>query len=311
MQYNNVLKDWLARRKISESVSTDFNIYWGSCKFFGECIVIPIKDQNGNFIFNKYRRNPLIDEKPKYIYDTGSKMSLYGIDKIGDAKTILITEGEMDCLVAISANITAVSSTGGSMSFHEEWAELLKDREVIICYDNDEAGGKGMVHTLNILPNAKILFLPDRPGIKDISDYVASGGDLNTLIKSAKHFKGLDEVIEDRSDRIALWQSVHFHDAYIANHKEPENDTPEKIKNNAKHDNTLLDRAKAYPISSLIHFTKGKAKCLWHNERTGSMTYFKDTNKVYCFGCAKKADSVDVYMQLHNCSFLEAVKALQ
>lgn len=310
MQYNSVLKNWLARRKISESVSSDFNIHWGKNKILNECIVIPINNTDGSYSFNKYRRNPLEDStnKPKYLYDTGSKMQLYAFDKIKDIhNTILITEGEMDCLVCWSFNIPAISSTGGCMGFKEEWAELLKDKEIILCYDNDEAGGKGMVHTLGILPNAKIVFLPDRPGIKDISDYVMNGGDLHSLIKGAKVFNGIDQVIEDRADRIARWQSTFFHDAYIAKHSEPIKEPRKENKN----DTTLIERAKNYPINDLIKFSQNKAQCIFHNEKTSSMHYYKKQNVVYCFGCSKRADSIDIYMKIHNCSFLEAIKSLQ
>ena len=92
------------------------------------------------------------DDKPKYIYDKGSKISLYGWWKAKTEKSILITEGEMDSLVAWSANIPAVSSTGGASSFQSEWAELFKDKDVTICFDNDSAGGVGMVKTLKIIP---------------------------------------------------------------------------------------------------------------------------------------------------------------
>lgn len=311
---SNILKDFLMRRKITESVITDFCISWGQHKVLGECIIIPIYDEHGKFSFNKYRRNPLSDLKPKYLYDQGGKLTLYGFYKytvthVGTKyPPVIITEGEMDSLVCWSANIPAVSSTGGAMAFNEEMAALLKDREVIISFDNDEAGGKGMAKVLDLLPTAKILLLPDRPGIKDISDYVANGGDLHKLLKSAKSFSGIDEVIEDRANRIALWQSTHFHDAYIKNHTE----IPKEEYHPSNKDLDLLECAKQRPIDTLLKFNpQYNTNCLWHNEDSPSMHYYKKNNRVYCFGCGKSADAVDVYMQIHNCSFLDAVKALQ
>ncbi len=300
MQLNNVITDWLNRRKISDQVIADFGI---SMSDHGG-IVIPIRDIDGVHLFNKYRRNPLSDEGPKYIYEKGGTVQLFGLDKALSAKTVLICEGEMDALVAWSYNIPAVSSTGGAQSFQQGWVEYFAGKEVIFCFDNDHAGGEGMAKALDIIPWAKVLFLPDRPGIKDISDYVMNGGDLHDLIKSAISFSGMESVIQNRSDRIALWQSVFFHDAYIKNHTE---------KPVARRIGPQVgsEDARNYPIDRLVEFgSNNKAKCLWHNEKTESMHYFADTNKVYCFGCGKSADAIDVYRKIHGCSFLEAVKSL-
>lgn len=310
MQSNNILKDFLLRRKISESVITDFSITWGINKMMGECIIIPIYNEEGIFVFNKYRRNPLINLKPKYIYDNGGKLTLYGAYKLNkNIKQVIITEGEMDCLVCWSHNIQAVSSTGGAMSFNQEMADLLCDYDVVLCFDNDEPGGKGMAKLLDLIPTAKILFMPDRPGVKDISDYVANGGDLHKLLNGAKKFCIIEDVIEDRANRVALWQNTYFHDCFIENHREKEVfGAPEhKIKGGAE-----LDRAKAYPISSLIKFNRAhKACCLWHNEKTPSMHYYEKNNRVYCFSCGKGADAIDVFMQLNNCSFQAAIEFLK
>lgn len=309
MQYNNVFLDWLHRRKISDEIIEKFGIHFGHHYSIGQCIIIPIKDKDGNFSFNKYRRNPLDPRTPKYLYDKGGKMTLYGADKIKDCNKILVCEGEMDALVAWSANIPAVSSTGGALSFPNEWAEILKGKEVILCFDNDEAGGNGMTKALSVIPSAKIIFLPDRPGVKDISDYVTNGGDLNLLLKTAIELNTLEKIIDHRSERASVWQSTFFHDAYIKEHTKP---IPEKKehRDRSKIKDEIL-RAKLYPIDTLVEFNDHKARCLWHSEKTASMHFYSDTNKVHCFGCGKSADSIDVYMQMFNCSFKEAVIKLQ
>lgn len=72
-----------------------------------------------------------------------------------------------------------------------------------------------------------------------------------------------------------------------------------------------IARAKAFPMTSLIEVGKdGKALCVWHSERTGSMHYYRKTNNVHCFGCNKSGDTIDVYQILHGGSFNVAVKAL-
>lgn len=304
----NIMTDWLHRRRISDVVISEFNVHWGEHNKMGECIVLPVHDEQGQVLFRKYRRSPLVETGEKYVYEVGGKVSLYGSFKAKHAKRVLITEGELDTLVAWSYHIPAVSSTGGAISFQKDWAPFFKDKEVIACYDNDEAGGKGLVKVLKIVPHAKILFLPDRPGIKDISDYVQSGGDLPELMKTAVRFGSLQDIIDHRSERLSTWQSTYFHDAYIFEHEHQAQEFP-KAKREEVSDE--IARAKSYPIHELVEFSKLKACCLWHKEKTASMHYFVKNNRVYCFGCGKGGDAIDVYKQLHGCSFKEAVSKLQ
>ena len=305
---DNMFKDWLHRRKISDSILNEFNVHWGSNPTFGECIVIPVHDIEGNVIFNKYRRSPLQDVKPKYLYDRGSKSSLYGIHKAKDSKTILITEGEMDCLVAWSHNIPAVSGTGGANTFLDQWGDYFTDKEVILCFDNDLAGGEGMVNALRVVPQAKIMFIPDRAGVKDISDYVTNGGDLNNLLKTAVSLNTIEKVLEDRANRQSVWLSTYFHEAFIKEHAKI---VYEPRKRDPKIQDKLL-RAKDYPIDSLIEFQQNKAICPFHNEKSPSLHYYSKTNSCYCFGgCGRAYDSIDVYRKLHGVGFKEAIEKLQ
>lgn len=303
---DNMFRNWFIHRKISDTILSEFNVHWGKNPTIGECIVIPVHDANGEFSFNKYRRSPLDESAPKYLYDHGGKMTLYGWFKAKSEKIILITEGEIDCLVAWSTNIPAVSSTGGAMSFPLEWAELLKNKEVVLCFDNDHAGGEGMAKVFDIIPWAKILFLPDRPGVKDISDYVSSGGDLIELLKTAKRFDSLESIIDNRSERLSVWLNTWFHDAYIKKRTKPI-----FVRSHSEEKDKVL-RAKNFPIPELITLTNNKIKCLWHAEKDASLTYYPKNNSLYCFGgCGRAYDAIDVYRQKYGCSFKDAVKKLQ
>jgi hypothetical protein len=72
-----------------------------------------------------------------------------------------------------------------------------------------------------------------------------------------------------------------------------------------------VDGARDYPLTDLLEFKNGKAKCIFHNDRNPSLQYYPKTNSCYCFSCQTSADSIKVYQTLNNCSFIEAVKALQ
>lgn len=302
MQFNNVFQDWLKTNKISPDIQREFNLS------FTDSIVIPVCDADGNFIFNKYRRSPLTTVGPKYRYDNGGKVTLYAWHKAKAHDTILITEGEKDTLVAWSHNIPAVTSTGGAQSFQKDWAPLFTDKKVIVCLDNDNAGAEGAVKVLDIIPHAQVLLLPDMPNVKDISDYVNAGGNLHDLIKTARLFKDIADVTEDRAKRIAMFESVFFHDAYIKHHTKVVTYKGER----KTFSNDRVSQAKGYPIQQLLPFVRNKACCPFHKEKTPSLHYYSSTNSCYCFGgCGRAYDSIDIYRKIHGCSFNEAVTRLQ
>jgi DNA primase len=299
----NIAVNWFNNRKISESVLTEFGVH-----FDGEKIIIPVLNLEGNFSFNKYRCHPLKNVKPKYWYDKGSHIELYGWSKAKEEKSILLLEGELDVLTAWSHNFTAVTSTGGAMSFQKEWAPLLQDKDVTILFDNDVAGANGMVRALKYLPHAYIVLLPDMPGVKDVTEYIAHGGNLAELLRTRKHFNTIEEVKEDRSQRLALFKSTFFHDAMIEEHEKPE---PQKTERKNIVYGTDVEKAREYPIDNLIKVHGSKALCIWHADKNPSMHYYKESNHVYCFSCGKHGDVIDVYRHINNCSFKEAVKGLQ
>lgn len=305
MKLNTLFIGWLHQRKISDTIIEKFGLHT-----LNERLVIPIKDFDGTFLFNKYRRSPLDENGPKYTYDRGGKLALYGAKEALNERRVLFVEGEADALVAWSHNIPAVSGTGGAMSIDKEWASFFADKEVIICFDNDPAGGEGMVKALEVAPHAKILFIPDKPNVKDISDYVAHGGNLHTLLGSAKHFSGIEDVRADMAERSSQWQSVHFHSAYIKHHTKPIR-VSRAVPDARLGD--LLTRAKQFPITELVEFnSRGSTRCLWHSETEASLHYYPKQNKCWCFGgCGRGFDAIDVYQKLHGCGFKEAVNKLQ
>lgn len=74
----------------------------------------------------------------------------------------------------------------------------------------------------------------------------------------------------------------------------------------------MILRAKEYPFAELIKFDRaGFARCPWHEEKAPSLHLYKDKNFVYCFGCHKKADTIDFLMKLEGIDFAQAVKRLQ
>lgn len=302
--HNQYFESWLNKRGVSNDTIALFNISSYEHPTIGECIKIPITEQ-----WSKYRRDPREDIKPKYLYDTGSKVTLYGVDKLTAVHTtVVITEGELDALVLWSQNIPAVSSTGGAMSFQPEWADVLGGYDVYICYDNDNAGAEGTVRTLLALPQAKVILVPEQVGVKDISDYVSKGGDFRKLMATAKSYATIADVEEDKHMKDAVGLSSRFHDAYLDYHRRTAQRASSQY--NYGGDDEVL-RAKSYPLTNFMEFVKFKACCPFHNEKTPSMHYYPKTNTAHCFGgCGKTYDAIDFYRDAHRCGFKQAVEEL-
>jgi len=73
-----------------------------------------------------------------------------------------------------------------------------------------------------------------------------------------------------------------------------------------------IDKAKLFPISEIIEINSaGFAKCPFHEEKTPSAKWYKEDNRLHCFGsCSKGFDAIDVHMQVYNVDFISALKSL-
>lgn len=307
----NTNMDWLKRRNVSTDTIESFHIHSGNALGLENCLVIPIHAPDGTFVFNKYRRDPIDDSKPKYLYDKGGHVTLYGADHLTTHHPVLvITEGELDALVLWSMNIPAVSSTGGALSFQEEWLPLIADKQVYVCFDNDDAGAEGMVKIHQYIPTAKFIFIPEQPNVKDITDFVQRGGDFQALLTTATQFPTEASIIDDMNKRAASWLPTRFHTAWVKKNQEQRQRTTYEGRKTTSSDRVL--NAKAYPIPNLIKFNKEKKSlCPFHNEKTPSLHYYPKTNTTYCFGgCGKSYDAISIYQKQHHATFPDAVDAL-
>lgn len=332
--------NWLLERGITKEIIHQSDLTWN-----GREIVIPVFDKDNNFIFNKYRRDPfeLNKEIPKYRYELGSTSSLFNIQTIINKTDdiIFIVEGELDALLLNSFGLNAVSSTGGASTFKEEWISNFNNNQIYIVYDLDDAGIKGALRINSILPSAKIVFLPSDTKGKDITDYfkdhtmkqfeklVSESSSwtipvdvkeipktktaINKIIKEYTNLS--NDLLERQREEISKGNSIRHIEIMqdtinkrIEGWKKLEINFGRKFTNNSSND---IERAKSVPITNFVKFDgNGFARCLWHNEKSGSMKYYKNVNKTYCFGCQIHKDVIDVIMNLHSINFNEAIKFL-
>lgn len=86
------------------------------------------------------------------------------------------------------------------------------------------------------------------------------------------------------------------------------NNPPTEWKPEKENMEEMIIEAKQVPVESLIQFNKaGFALCLWHDEKSPSLKWWKKENAAHCFGCNKTFDSISIVRQLYNYNFKEAV----
>lgn len=132
--------------------------------YTGKCYVIPI-------IFNGVLLNfqckvPATENKPKKIWGWASGLGVlpFNFDVLSGTNSTFIIESPGDAINVSQAGFSAVSQNGGSNNWNNEWNKyLINQREIIICYDNDEAGFLGATRLAKRFEDrARILVWDDR-----------------------------------------------------------------------------------------------------------------------------------------------------
>lgn len=291
----------------------------------GSRLCIPIKDAAGITLFHKRRRAPWSDVGPKYLYDKGSTAQLYGIHfKLNPSPRFFLVEGELDVLAMRTAGYNAFTSTGGAMTWKEEWRELLPDGVPTILYDNDDTGISGAIKTGLSLKHFIFSWAPTAFA-KDVSDLLQATEDVDRFREFIDdEYRMIEIQIPDKITKTYLSELSNLAKLRTVDHgrtflfelirelkiimteAKPRNYEPEKKSGNQNR----IDRAKQYPIDHIIDVKRRKALCPFHTENTPSLHVYPN-NTAFCFGqCDKAFDSIDIYRQVHNCSFREALDAL-
>ena len=137
---NNDMIDKLHQLKISDAVISELQL--GCMTNF---LATPVF-KNGQLInIARYNINRIPDYA-KVLYNKNANSGdiiPFDIWK-NDNRNTIVCEGEKDMLIARSHGFNAITLTGGSQSsLQKEYLDYFKNRNVYICYDNDDAGKRG------------------------------------------------------------------------------------------------------------------------------------------------------------------------
>lgn len=197
------LVEYLISKGFKEEELVEYNLAVKSSKGdkyydrFRNRLMFPIIDPRGRVI--AFGGRVFGDELPKYlnsretiVYNKGD--NLYGLNvlsKESDRDRIILVEGYMDVISIYKSGINySVASLGTALTPNQ--GKLLKryGKEVIICYDGDNAGVNATLRAIDVLNSVdvspKVLHLPE--GL-DPDDYIKKYGafSFEALIKNGEN----------------------------------------------------------------------------------------------------------------------------
>jgi len=200
----------LSKRKITEDTCRKWDYQVGD--YNGRKVQIAnYKDSTGSVVAQKLR----MSNKQFLFIGDASKVTLFGSHLWAEGgKRAVITEGEIDAMSVSQAlgNQWPVFSvptgaSGASNAIRKSIEMLSKFDEVVIAFDNDEAGQKASKECASLLPpgKAKIANLP----MKDANEMLIAGQvkEITTCLWQAKPFRP-DGIIQGSE----LWDLVSSQD---------------------------------------------------------------------------------------------------
>ena len=141
-------------------------------------------------LFDKNKFEPGMETR---FFDAGAEHTIYRHPAvevaIAEGQVILLTEGEKDADTAVALDFCGTTNSSGSKHWTAILSAHLRDADVVICLDNDEAGDRadevaqtlrGVARRVRVLDFAKVI--EGFPEKKDITDWVEDfGGDAAQL----------------------------------------------------------------------------------------------------------------------------------
>lgn len=290
------IRDYLhGERGISDDSIDHHLLGWN-----GSRITIPIFDRQGQLAFFKLAKDPEDKgDSPKMLATLGARAELYGWEQaLAKPDQIIICEGEFDRLVLEAGGIPAVTSTGGARTFRVEWAEAFREiPNVYVCFDNDVAGQEGAKRVARLIPQARIVRLPEEVGEGgDITDFFVRLG------HSREEFLNLLEAAQPLSEE----ERAAVSPAPRGPSQRERDSEVERLKALVQIEDVIN---RYVPLrSSGQNFT---GRCPFHEDRMPSFVVFPQTQSFYCFGCRERGDVLSFLMRAEHLTFPEALNVLR
>lgn len=178
--------EWLKSRGLTDKTIADFKIAEQTRDGKTYAVFPYLRD---GVLVNYKLRN--ISEKKDMQQAGGAEPCLFGWHLIDPkTRTIAITEGEIDAMSLHQCGIPALSVNAGAGNhqwIENDWDRLERFSEILVFFDNDDAGNKGASEIIKRLGNerCKRVVIPS----KDANEYLLAGAerfDFDTAIDASK-----------------------------------------------------------------------------------------------------------------------------
>lgn len=184
------VRDWLNSRGLTDDTIAAFKI--GEQERNGKFFAVFPYLRGGELINAKYRNTA---DKKDMRQEGGAEPCLFGWHLIDpSARSVAICEGEIDAMTLHQMGIPALSVNAGAGNHQwidSDWAGLERFSEIFLCYDQDEAGQKGVKEVASRLgmDRCKVVRFDSS---KDANDYLKSGADGEDFWYCIRNAKALD-----------------------------------------------------------------------------------------------------------------------
>lgn len=140
----------------------------------------------------------------------GIQRELYNLPSVISATKVYFVEGEKCADAVIEQGAVATTlDTGAKSPWYSHYDEYLKDKEVIIIPDNDNAGMNYAKKILQNVPTARIVKLPDLAEKGDVYDWLTMGHTL-AEIDELPTFEITENTTTSKADHSTSVKSVEF-----------------------------------------------------------------------------------------------------
>lgn len=185
--------EWLTGRGLTPETIAAFKVAElarGSSVYALFAYLLP----DGSYVNGKYRN---IDDKKDMRQEKDAEPHLFGWHLVDqNARRLVICEGEVDAMSLYQVGIRPVLSVNQGAGNHQwiesDWERLEQFSDIVVCFDNDEAGEKGAREVMTRLGLERCRRMRVGHGgaaVKDANDWLrdgADGSDFDAALQDAK-----------------------------------------------------------------------------------------------------------------------------
>jgi twinkle protein len=200
--------DWLSSRGLTTATIEAFKVREVSRNGQPWALFPYLRD--GVYVNGKYR-NP--EDKKGMQQEKDAEPCLFGWHLIDPkARTVTICEGEIDAMTLHQVGIPALSVNAGAGNhqwIENDWQRLERFSEILVCFDNDDAGDKGATEVINRLGLERCKRM--RVGAKDANEWLMAGAKPEQFLEAARTAKSQDpEELKSAADFMARVKSMFY-----------------------------------------------------------------------------------------------------